>query len=196
MLMLTRSIWHTTVTTPFKPVNSCLQPDLIYYWSHSESPAVSCQVPGKLPPVSWPPTQDSSSPPRNGAKYTEAGEPELIFGAVYIFQIGTGVAVELTELTLKVKDFGGVKQVKGVRVAGHCHRSIYQSQVPSLKLWVILKASVIWVGSQLQLRLRTLQVCLFNFTNNPAIHQSIYSSFLPPLSTLVAFRAQFLSNQS
>ena len=47
----------------------------MYYWSHSESPAISCHVPGKLPPVSWPPpASEVVAPVRNGAKYTEAGK--------------------------------------------------------------------------------------------------------------------------
>jgi len=51
------------------------RPDFMYYWAHSESPAISTNVPGKLPPVAWPPTKESSSSsPRPGAKYTEAGK--------------------------------------------------------------------------------------------------------------------------
>ena len=49
--------------------NVYLQSDLMYYWSHSESPAVSCQVPGKLPPAQWPPTGSEAA--LNGVKYTE-----------------------------------------------------------------------------------------------------------------------------
>jgi len=48
----------------------------MYHWAHSESPALSTQVPGKLPPVAWPPTKESI-PNRPGAKYTEAGKFSL-----------------------------------------------------------------------------------------------------------------------
>ncbi|XP_035706771.1 protein cappuccino isoform X3 [Folsomia candida] len=51
--------------------------DLMYVWAHSEAVSGG-QIPGKLPPVQWPPSNNSASvgttpPSKAGAKYTEAG---------------------------------------------------------------------------------------------------------------------------
>ncbi|KAH7986204.1 hypothetical protein HPB52_025130 [Rhipicephalus sanguineus] len=58
-----------------------LQPDLMYYWTHSEVPAcpASNVVPGKLTTDYWPPP-DSEGDARPGLRYTEAEAQQMIMG--------------------------------------------------------------------------------------------------------------------
>lgn len=55
------------------------QPDLMYYWAHSEAPAALPTTPGRLHTGAWPPCLPlpdvaTIQPARPGARYSEAGE--------------------------------------------------------------------------------------------------------------------------
>lgn len=45
----------------FNDSNCDFQPDLMYYWAHTETPNVTPATPGRIQTVSWPPSQDSIS---------------------------------------------------------------------------------------------------------------------------------------
>ncbi|CAG7729368.1 unnamed protein product [Allacma fusca] len=80
-LLLAAGVLKQIEESESTPLDSLFRADLMYYWSHSESPALSCHVPGKLPPVSWPPANEVIAPVRNGAKYTEAADGSSVAAA-------------------------------------------------------------------------------------------------------------------
>ncbi|XP_071455083.1 protein cappuccino-like [Hetaerina americana] len=92
------------------PLEALFRPDLMYYWAHSEVPIAPPPTPGKLPPVSWPPSLPdlATAAPRPGARYTEAGKsPEAVNGTYRAASLPVTPAVEDTSAKTEEEKSGG-----------------------------------------------------------------------------------------